>query len=137
MSGVLGVLLGLAGRVTSAFNITAGIVAGTARIGYSDGGAGTTSGAGGSITGATLGPFTIAELDDVAAGNQLLRVRGFNADPGQGWLVSVTVNSVNSTGASASYSWNGTSGVATWTWATNTWNLANGSTYNGNSITHN
>lgn len=55
-----------------------------------------------------------------------IAVSGFTSDPGQGWLLSVSANSVTRTGASASYTYSG--GIATWRW-TSPFQFSNGVSY--------
>lgn len=135
MSGVLAAVLGSAGITTSTFNITAATIPATAFVGYCDGTAGTSGAAAGSITGGSFGPRHIAEIN-VGTTTNRLRVKGFAADPGQGWLRSVTANSGTQTGAGATYSWSAGNLCATWDWSTNAFGFVNGNTYNGNTITH-
>jgi len=63
-----------------------------------------------------------------------LSVAGFTADPGTGWLTSVTCNETTRASGTAVYSYS--SGTATWTWHTRTFGFTNG-TLIGCSIVHN
>lgn len=138
MSGILGAMVGSAGITTSTFNITAGNIAGTTLVGYSDGTAGTSGGAGGSITGGAFGGKHIAEISFISSGLNVdrLRVKGFSANPGQSWMSKVIANSVTRTGASATFTWDAVNLCATWEWAGGLFGFVNGNTYNGNTITH-
>lgn len=143
MSGVLGVLLGSSSVIASTFNITAGSITSPAGAGYNDGTAGTQGTAAGSITGGTLsGAKHICEIESVLGPNDLLFVKGFTADPGQGWVVSlyfpVTSNvgpPVTLQGSAATYSYDSVNGVAKWTWAGQL-GILTGNTYSNNVLTH-
>lgn len=140
MTGILNALLGSAGVSKNTFNITAGVVG--AGAGYDDGTGGTSTGtAGGSITGGTLtGGKIICEVSSFGGlAQDRFRVRGFTTDPGQNWLISLTVNGVTKPFTNMTYSYDATHGTANWIWATGhgfDWTLVNGTTYNGNTVTH-
>lgn len=72
-----------------------------------------------------------------SGGTNYIQIGGFAADPGVGFLQSITVNGRAFSGATAGYSYAG--GVATWRWSIatyGTFNLASGQAYTG-SITYN
>ncbi len=137
MTGILAIMVGGRSSVIDSFNITAQAVGGGA--GFCDGSAGTSTGvASGSITGGTLsGGKIIAEVSTFSGLNQdRIRVRGFSSDPGQGWLIAITVNSLAHAPASATYTWDAVHGMSSWVWTPFTWGLTIGNTYNGNTINH-
>jgi hypothetical protein len=106
------------------FTITAGTW--TNIVGYQP-----TEGAG-SITGGTDGPLTIFAIWDVVnLGNSFIEISGFTSDPGKTSLTSVVANGVTKLGSSAIYSYNSSSGVATWEWQGpgNVFGFVNGSVY--------
>jgi len=71
---------------------------------------------------------TLAILsDDSFNANCSLRVSGFGADPGTGYLTYVLANGVLKPGSGASYSYSG--GNATWTWAAQSFGFANTGVY--------
>ncbi len=139
MTGILHIMMaGGAGVTTNTFNITAGTLGGSTLVGYGDGTAGTT-GAGGSITGATLtGGKHIAEIstDPVTLNADRLRIKGLSANPGQNWLVQVIANGHAHTASGASYTWDSGNLCATWQWTPASFGFLSGNTYNGNTITH-
>jgi hypothetical protein len=93
---------------------------------------------GGAVTRGSMSPVTTSdgyqytELWDVwgPASNpvfkdSIFQVSGFGADPGKGWLTSVTANSNTHTGASAAtYAY--ANGTATWTWTNFGFNFLDG-----------
>jgi hypothetical protein len=50
-------------------------------------------------------------------------IAGFPANPGQGWLASVTCNGITRSGSSATYSFS--NNFATWVWTTSSFGLQN------------
>jgi hypothetical protein len=89
-----------------------------------------------SPTGLTGGD-TVGSIVDFHGGGcfgtfSFLVVTGFSADPGSGWLSSITCNSVKNSQSSATYTYS--SGEARWQWST-TFGLTNG-TQVGCTIVH-
>lgn len=66
-----------------------------------------------------------ALTDEPTASN--LKITGFSSNPGTGYLISVTANSVTRLASAASYSYS--SGTATWRWSSQTFGFANGGNY--------
>jgi hypothetical protein len=65
----------------------------------------------GSLTGGT----SICSWFDTPV-NDSLWISGFTSNPGQSWLTSASCFSVTKTGASATFSYSASSGIAMWTW---------------------
>ncbi len=86
-----------------------------AQIGYSSGGFGSMS------PSVLTGGKTVFALYDYTINHSFaytrLQVTGFTADPGGGWLSSVSANGQTRTGASAGYYYSG--GTAEWDWSAN------------------
>ena len=60
--------------------------------------------------------YSFFDLKGTGVAEGVVALSGFTSDPGQGWLGSATAVGVTKTAPSATYSYS--SGVATWTWAT-------------------
>lgn len=137
MTGILNALIGSGGVITNTFNLTAATIPSGGGAGYNDGSAGTVGSAAGSLSPASIGRATIAEVGSFSgAPNQdIIWIKGFTSDPGINWLVSITINSASHTGSSATYTYDATHGIGKWAW-TDTWGVVTGNTYNGNTIKH-
>lgn len=110
MSGILTAIVCILGASGNSYN-------GTLTAGSSSGLNGYETGSFGSVSPTHIGTQTFNALYWSTTPTTTFAVGGFSADPGQSWLIKLTIAGTSLTGAgAATYNYSG--GVATWTWNT-------------------